>query len=486
MKRTDVIALASVVALFVAVCAAIGPIHPDRSFVVFRYAENVAAGHGPAYNPGDAPSEGYGGALWLLLCALAAKVGLGLPATAWLLSLACGVAALAVLWTGLRARARLTASLVVSGLAAASGPLAVAAMSGEGAALNALLAVAVFSLLDRAGAGRARWIAAAVAGALLATCGNTLGLVFPVALAIRVCAARGGTTPRAGVAPASAVFLAGVVAFHAWRLRTFGSLVARAPGLEAGRASFADLFVAQPYDMAPFGLFYVILLVVACAGVAASRERATGWLALGAAIAAGMATLATRDPLPGLAGSAALVILLAIPVAHLVDVVPRGNRARALDAVVIASLLVASVGWAMDLRVFARHIRDSHDATLAPLGKWMEQWRSDGSLLCDTPGAVPYYSRWRTTLIARDVPLAEAPDVVMVTSQGQFVADMDDEQTRVAHALADRYRVLAAIRRDWTRDRALILYARNDIPELTDSVMIAFPQGIGTVVRLNR
>lgn len=486
MKRHDVIALASVVALFVAVCAAIGPIHPDRSFVAFRYAENVAAGHGLAYNPGDAPSEGYGGALWLFLCALAAKAGLVLPATAWLLSLACGVAALAVLWRGLRVRVGLTAALAASGLVAASGPLAIAAMSGEGAALTALVAVATVVLLDRAGADRVRWIAAGVSGALLAMCGNALIVVFAVALALRVRFARGAATSRPGVVLAAAVFAAAVAGFHAWRLAAFGSLVARAPGLEAGRASFADLFVAQPYDMAPFGLFYVMLLVVACAGVAASRARATAWLALGAAVAAGMATLATRDPLPGLAGSAVLVPLLAIPVAHLVEAVPLGNRARALDVVVIASLLVASVGWAMDLRAFARHIRESHDTTLAPLGKWMAQWREDGTLLCDTPGAVPYYSRWRAAVVDRDATLAAAPDVVMLTSAGQFVADMEEEQARVAQALADRYRVLAAIRLDWTRDRALILYARNDVPKLDDEIVAAFPHGIGTVARLNR
>jgi hypothetical protein len=476
VRRNDAIAFASVVALFLVVCAAIGPFHPDRSFVAYRYAENLAAGHGLVYNAGDAPSEGYGNTLWVILCALAKKSGLALPATGWLLSLACAVAALVVLWTELRARADLRAAWAVSGLAAASGPLAVAAMSGEGAALTAWLGIAAVVLLAHAGHGRARWIAAGGVGALLAMCANALVLVFPTALAIRVVSARGKGTTRAGAVLAGVVFLVGVVAFHAWRLGTFGSLDARTAGLDTGRASLGDLFDLQPYDMAPFGAYYAALFVAAWVGVAVSRQRATPRLALGAAIATGVVTLASRDPLPGLGGSAVLVPLLAIPLAQLVAAVPRAGRPRALDAVIIASLLTVTLGWAADLRVCAHHIRESYDLTLAPLGKWMAQWRSDGSLLCDAPGAVSYYAGWRTTLIDRDANLPAAPDVVIVTTI--FAGELDAEQARVVRALGDRYRALAGIRRDWARDRELILYARNDIPELTDSTAKSLPPGL--------
>jgi hypothetical protein len=305
-------------------------------------------------------------------------------------------------------------------------------------------------------------------------CASALALVFPAALAIRVGSERGKDRARVGAVLAGAVFLVGVVAFHAWRLGTFGSLDARAPGLDTGRAALGDLFVLQPYDIAPFGAYYAMLFVAACVGVAVSRQRATPYLALGAAIATGVVTLTSRDPLPGLGGSAALVPLLAIPLAHLVGAVPRGGRPPALDAVVVASLLIVTIGWAADLRVCARHIRESYDVTLAPLGKWMARWRSDGSLLCDAPGTVPYYAGWRTTLIDGDAMFPDAPDVVMVTTI--FAGELNAEQARVVRALGDRYRVLAGIRRDWARDREFILYVRNDTPELTAEE--ALPPGL--------
>jgi hypothetical protein len=414
--------------------------------------------------------------LWVILCAIAAKAGLSLPATGWLLSLACGVAALVVTWMELRARAGLRAAWVVCGLVAASGPLAVAAMSGEGAALDALLAILLVVLLGHAGHGRARWIGAGVVGALFAMCASALALVFPVALAIRVGSARGKDAPRAGAVLAGFVFMAGVVAFHAWRLHTFGSLDARTPVLDTGRASLGDLFVLQPYDMAPFGAYYAMLFAAAGVGVAVSRQQSTPYLALGAAIATGVVTLTSRDPLPGLGGSAALVPLLAIPVAQLVGAVPRDGRPRSLDAVVVCSLLVVTLGWAADLRVSARHIRASYDLTLAPLGKWMAQWRKDGSLLCDAPGTVPYYAGWRTSVIGGEAMLPDAPDVVIVTTT--FAGALDAEGARAVRALGDRYRALAGIRRDWARDREFIVYARNDMPGLTDSMVKALPPGL--------
>ena len=436
MKRAG-IALASVLALFLAVCAAIGPFHPDRSYVAYRYAENFAAGQGPAYNPGDPPSQGYGNTLWVLLAALAAKLGFVLPSIGWLLSLACGAAALIILWSELRARSGSFAAWTLCGLVATSGPLAIAAMSGEGAALTALLAVWLVVLIERAVESRTRWIAAGMVGALLAMCAHPFALVFPVLLVLRVRGSRGDTAVRTGALIGSMAFLAALALFHAWRWRTFETLGAHTPGFENERASFGDLFVSQSYDMVPFGAFYALAFTAAMTGVAVSRARAKSWVALGGAIAIGWVTLSTRDPLPGLAGSAALVPLLAISMAPLVEALPRAGRSRVLAALVAASLVLVTTGWAMDLRASARHIRESHDLTLAPLGKWMADWRTSGNLLCDTPGTVPYFARWHTTAIAHDTRMAEAPEVVIVTVEGLF-ANQGDEKTDAHHGRAGR------------------------------------------------
>jgi hypothetical protein len=48
----------------------------DDAFVTFRYAENLAAGHGLTFNPGDKPVEGYSNFLWLIILAVLHLLGL--------------------------------------------------------------------------------------------------------------------------------------------------------------------------------------------------------------------------------------------------------------------------------------------------------------------------------------------------------------------------------------------------------------------------
>lgn len=486
MTRRDAVTLAAILAVFFAVCAAMGPFHPDRSFVAYRYAENLANGHGLAFNPGDAPGEGYGSALWVVLCAVLHRAGLSLPAVAPLLSLLFGALTLIVLWLALRRRSGDIGALVATGLAATTGPFAVAAMSGEGITLTALLAVALVMILGRAEGNRAPWILAAMVGVLIAACGNAWGIVLPVAFLLRLRELRERNDARAAALIAGVVYLAGAIGFHLWRMTTFGSLTVDAPGFGGGRASFADLFVSQPHDMAPFGWLYLILFVLGVTGALASRGRSGDWLAVGLSLVVGAITLSVRDPLPGLASSAALVPLLVIPVAGLVDAVPRAVRSRGVDAAMIAALMLVAIGGAADMRIFVRHQKDTHDVTLRPLGEWMAAWRPAGTLLCAQPGAVPYYSRWRSDVIAGDASLAASPDVVMLTSEGMFDAVTDETQARIGAALSGRYRLLAGLRLEWTRDRALLVHARSDIPELTEPERAAFPPGLGTVTRLNR
>ncbi len=486
MKRNDGITLAGLLVLFGVTCAVVGSFHPDRAFIGYRFAENFAAGHGLVINPGDAPVEGYGNALWVAKCAMMKLAGLPLPVAAPMLSLFFGLVSLLLLWFVLRARVSLPAAVVVTGFAALSGPLAVASMSGEGVTMMAALTVVMVWLLDRAGARRVTWVLAGLAGALLAMCGNALAVVFPAVLVMRARASRGPAPPRAGMIIAAAVFAAVTVAFHAWRFATFGALAAPVAGFGAGIASPRDLFSVQPFDMAPFGWFYALWFVAGIAGARLARDRAMPGLAAAAAVAAGVVTLSSRDPLPGLAGSAAVVLLLSIPAAALVDAIAPSVAARPVRALLAVALLLVSMGHAMDARVFAGHIRESHDLTLKPLGRWMAGWRSDGTLLCDTPGAVAYYAGWPVEVVGATQTSPVEADVVLLTSEGMFVPDMDPALSAVAASLAGRYRVLAAIRRDWTLDRAYIIYANARVPNLTDEEIDQFPIGVGSVARLFR
>ena len=48
----------------------------DDAFITFRYAHNWVSGHGPLFNPGDPPVEGYSNFTWLVLIAAGMRVGI--------------------------------------------------------------------------------------------------------------------------------------------------------------------------------------------------------------------------------------------------------------------------------------------------------------------------------------------------------------------------------------------------------------------------
>lgn len=64
---------------------------PDDSFISFKYANNLAAGHGLVFNAGERV-EGFSNLLWTLVLAGAARTGIDTVRAAWLLSLVCALA----------------------------------------------------------------------------------------------------------------------------------------------------------------------------------------------------------------------------------------------------------------------------------------------------------------------------------------------------------------------------------------------------------
>ncbi len=64
----------------------------DDAFITFRYAENLANGHGLVFNPGGEAVEGYSNFLWLLVLALFYKIGLPTYLTAKCVGLIAAVA----------------------------------------------------------------------------------------------------------------------------------------------------------------------------------------------------------------------------------------------------------------------------------------------------------------------------------------------------------------------------------------------------------
>jgi arabinofuranosyltransferase len=74
-------------AVFAATAIIIWDYSIDDAFITYRYSENLAAGRGLVFNPGDKPIEGYSNFLWLLILSLLYKIGLPTPETAKILGL---------------------------------------------------------------------------------------------------------------------------------------------------------------------------------------------------------------------------------------------------------------------------------------------------------------------------------------------------------------------------------------------------------------
>src|SRR3954469_12755146 len=89
-------------ALFLWLTVQCTPFIIDDAYISFRYAENLVAGHGLVFNPGERV-EGYTNFLWVLIIAAVHALGGESLASAKLLStLANGVTLALVTWTAAR------------------------------------------------------------------------------------------------------------------------------------------------------------------------------------------------------------------------------------------------------------------------------------------------------------------------------------------------------------------------------------------------
>ncbi len=215
----------------------------DDPWITFRYAQNLLAGNGWAFNPGE-PLEGYSNFLWVLLSLVPLGLGvepLGFARFAGWLS---AVGAVGLLAFGLGRREAvlyIPRSRRAAILLAGCYPLAVWSVGGLETAFHTLLVMlygfALAGLMDRPEARRG-----AVAGVLLLALGLSRpeGAMF-AALLVLVPLWRRTAEGWRGTAVAVAVFGAGYLVYTLWRLQTFGTIVpntvsAKVGGGPVGRA----------------------------------------------------------------------------------------------------------------------------------------------------------------------------------------------------------------------------------------------------------
>jgi len=121
----------------------------DDAFISFRYARHLVEGHGLVFNVGESPPvEGYSNLLWVLAMAPFEDLGLDLGVAARLVSVACGVALLALVARS-AARELELGALATSAVALLFACLPSVAIWSTGGLETMAFALALFGVFER-------------------------------------------------------------------------------------------------------------------------------------------------------------------------------------------------------------------------------------------------------------------------------------------------------------------------------------------------
>ena len=330
--------------VFLLVCWYLRAFVTDDSWISVRYAENLASGAGPVWNPGGPRTEGYSNPLLVHLEVLADLAGWSAMGAARTLGVLAGLACVVVVLRAGPAVVGPTAATVGAVLTATSAPFALWAVGGLETTLTAAALTTGVLVLARPDGGRA--VAAGAALAVLPWL-RPEGLV--VALAVAGLAEgpglmRAGTRRRAfrrglvvaGLPMLSQALLEGV------RLAVYGHLVPNSVLYKSGTGETFEV-------LEKFVEHSLVVVVLAAAGALLLRRRALLLVVPAAVYAAG--SIGTLDSANAFSRffmpvwpQLALVAGVAVAGAVVALVPPDGRRRTVLAAAATAAVvLLASV-----------------------------------------------------------------------------------------------------------------------------------------------
>ncbi len=498
---------------------------PDDSYISFRYAENLANGHGLRFNPSEQPVEGFSNLLWILFCAGLYKLGFSLPEVIPIAGALLAIFNVTLLWVlfkrrGMPALQMLFPLLVLAG----SGPVIMYAVSGMETQLYAFLLLLLICVLDLALSGdrRGPYVYLGVIAFLLSLTRPEGMAAFPVvALSVlwmkwREPRSASGREWRKHFLLSSLIFGATLVAYHAWRVSYFGEWLPT-PFLSKGGGGVSPVyawlenlkfyFVKHMYYVAPVGYYFVALLVAAIGGLKLSRSkgalRATESIATAIFVVFALIYFNFSDWMPGMRYYAPYVAVLLLPAAHLQTPFfdrEKKQRRMALFWLTGFAVLAMNTGVLADLRVIAKIWEESNRKCSVPLGMWLKKnMPADAVIAASDVGAIPYYSGLETIDInphsLTDITIAKKgfsidyvagrdPDVIILPSRSFAVARFYPEHFDMASDIRfDAYRIIGVTRSDWFQDRCYWVYVKKDFPLLTDEQVESFPHGLGDVQR---
>jgi len=396
----------------------------DDAYISYRYAENLARGAGPVFNPGERV-EGYTDLLWVALLAGLHRLGADTPRTAYLLSVALGALCivLASLWPSRLAPVLQSSALggpgdapwcTRRGLALWGGAAALVLGCSHALAFHAvqglettLMAAAVSGALMalEPGSGRPGWASAALFLLAMLTRPEAL-LVFLVAVGVFAVrrAPAGARILSRELAPAAGT-LAAYAGFLAWRLAYYGALVPNT--YFAKRAALgADFASGAAYVGEWLTRGSGAVLVAACAVIALALGRhvlATWPFVLLAVHAVAVVTTGGDHfplgrffvPLAPLAAALAGLAVALVPAAarRLAPAWARGAVVGVVQGAALAGAVAAlAVPGVLGSRV-ADTIYTRFTGKWVHLGKVLRGTVPQGTTIALSPvGAIPYFS----------------------------------------------------------------------------------------------
>ncbi|UCG51318.1 MAG: hypothetical protein JSW58_14150, partial [Candidatus Latescibacterota bacterium] len=265
---------------------------PDDSYISYRYAENLANGHGLRFNTEEQPVEGYSNLLWILLCAVFYLAGFDLPTAMPTVGVLLGVLNVTLLWILFRRRDLPPLQMLFPLLIlASSGPFIMYEISGMEMPLFSLLLLCLILRLDRVftAARLIDYLLVAFVCVLLSLCRPEGIVSFPVtAVAVIWLKKRGETGCGDGrvvrnMSISFAAFVAIIAVYHVWRVGYFGEwlptpLLSKGGGgksvLYAWGENLHYYFLKQSDYFPPVGYYYAALIILAITGLRFSRSEA--------------------------------------------------------------------------------------------------------------------------------------------------------------------------------------------------------------------
>jgi hypothetical protein len=393
----------------------------DDAYILFRYADNLVAGHGPVYNAGERV-EGHSSPAWVALSAAAIAVDLDPVTTAKVAGLTSSIAVVVLLGAGL-ARSDVPGwgaglAMLVAG---SSFVLQIWSVSGMETSFFALVSFLGLLRLARP-PDRPRQAAIASAFLALASLTRPEGLLYWLGGGV-VAGTRGRkrwgtfTNVWAYLAPGAAI-----VAYYAWRWSYYGDLLPNTAYAKAGggpaqwRQGLVGLldFISEPAHAA--------ILTAAAAGalVAYRIRRRREVVVMGSAALLQLAWIVGVGD-DGLAvhrfyvpAFAPLVWVAALAFARGSRPTPRGAR----PAVACALALSVPLSFAAFHRELLPALHGSllvYQEGNEKLGRWLaSRYTPATRIAVISAGAIPYYSKLPAIdmygLADREIARAPFPD----------------------------------------------------------------------------